>query len=92
MPSCSTCRSLFFFIPVLFIVSCLIQLLMDSYSTDIPTFRVDSGGSLNSLTVNRTQVTAKFNISVSVNNPTWFSRVYYHAVSAEGFTEVKLSF
>ncbi|AES91413.1 hypothetical protein MtrunA17_Chr4g0062961 [Medicago truncatula] len=43
------------------------------------------GGSLNSLTVNGTQVTAKFNISVSVNNPTWFSRVYYNAVSVEVF-------
>jgi len=70
---------------VFIVVLGLIQLLADVYIANIPTFQVDSGGSLNSLTVNGTQVTAKFNLSVSVNYPTWFSRVYYHVVSAEVF-------
>lgn len=48
-------------------------------------FRVETGGSLNSLTINYNQFTIQFNISVSVYNPTDFSRVYYDAVSMEVF-------
>jgi len=50
----------------------------------LPDFNVDSG-SLNSLTISNTQLTAEFNITVSVDNPTSYSRVYYDDVSAEIF-------
>jgi hypothetical protein len=48
-------------------------------------FRVESFGSLNSLTINHSQFTTEFNISVFVYNPTDFSRVYYDAVFVEVF-------
>jgi hypothetical protein len=52
---------------------------------DRPLLAVDSVGSLNSLKVNVPKFTTEFNISISVYNPTSYSRVYYDAVSAEVF-------
>jgi len=53
--------------------------------TNLPNFEVGSEGSLNSLTVSNTQLTAEFNLTVSVDNPTQYSRIYYDAISAEIF-------
>jgi hypothetical protein len=74
-------------------ILCLVQFLVklddaqiDRYLiTNLPNFEVGSEGSLNSLTVSNTQLTAEFNLTVSVDNPTQYSRVYYDAVSAEIF-------
>jgi hypothetical protein len=56
---------------------------IDSETT--PIFEVNSVGALNSLTVNGTQFTSEFDISVSAYNTASYSRAYYKAVSAELF-------
>jgi len=65
---------------------CFIGLMDEAIdSNNAPIFEVNSVGALNSLTVNGTQFTSEFNISVSAYNPKDYSRAYYKAVSAELF-------
>ena len=72
-----------------FITFCFLGLFIDRYLDSDPIlnyiFQVNSVGALNSLTVNGTQFTAEFDISVSAYNPRDYSRAYYKAVSAELF-------
>jgi hypothetical protein len=90
--SCNACCCISTFVPILGLIALLIVFLVKFFDTDIdrytamknlPNFKVGSEGSLNSLIITNTQLTAEFNITVSVDNPTSHSRVYYDAVSAE---------
>jgi hypothetical protein len=77
------CSCLIILVPIVLILT-YINLLLDVIPLS-PSFVVESEGSLNSLTVNGTQLTAEFNISVSVHNFKSYSRIYYDAVSVEIF-------
>ncbi|AES96951.1 transmembrane protein, putative [Medicago truncatula] len=88
-PSCDIC---IFFFCVLSAFGCIIGLVFvitDSETTtpfsDLPIFQVNRVGALNSLTVNGTQITAEFDISVFAYNHKTYSRAYYKAVSADLF-------
>ncbi|AES97023.2 putative immunoglobulin-like protein [Medicago truncatula] len=82
-PAFIGCSRLIILVPFVLILTYII-LSMDVVP-DSPSFDVESEGSLNSLTVNGTQLTAEFNISVSGYNFKSYSRVYYDDVSAEIF-------
>lgn len=84
--SCICCRVIAPFITIFLVTILIITVILaiTLREADLPIVKVDSA-SINSLTVNTTEFTGDWNITLSFTNPNHDLRVYYNTISVELF-------